>query len=382
MPREGSVGGAGNQMTDSIAVIKAMDQGIPLNLSWYKSWIIKDDGEDSVADWFSDSSVQELITGLLMLKALAEQHTTHLVQDIMLQRPRVMNELLKNVRCVVSTTDAFLKWKSGEVKGPIGRCVARAVRLAEGVLVDEVESLDILASVAALNTFRTVIFIGDENQRLYRNATSFRGTTHSAPLDDYGVAQRVEREEEDETEEKEEDESEPELAHQQHREVAGWLSGSNTADMQHLTLTHCKRCGHRVTEFISALFKEVRPELANFTSSALAPTTMLQHIFYEGRGWWSSAELATGARGSRAAGRAQQQVVWHEVLYMALLQHIEWDLQDTETDTVMIICFLRRVADPLQKIVKKTCSRAGAAGGGGAFGLCAWLDCRPSPCGA
>eukprot|EP00971_Amphidinium_carterae_P117586 2329534-Amphidinium_carterae.1 len=68
---------------------------------------------------------------------MAAQHTTRLVQDIMLQRPRVMNELLKNVWCVVATTDAFLEWKSGEVKGPIGRCVSRSVRLAQGVLVDE-----------------------------------------------------------------------------------------------------------------------------------------------------------------------------------------------------------------------------------------------------
>ncbi len=36
---------------------------------------------------------------------------------------------------------------------------------------------------------------------------------------------------------------------------------------------------------------------------------------------------------------------------MALLQCIEWDLEVNETDTVMIICFLRRIADPLQMIV-------------------------------
>ena len=51
----------------------------------------------------------------------------------------------------------------------MGRTVAKVAARSEGVLLDEVEALDVLPAVAALNEhFKTCIFVGDENQKFER----------------------------------------------------------------------------------------------------------------------------------------------------------------------------------------------------------------------
>ena len=48
----------------------------------------------------------------------------------------------------------------------IGRTVAKVAARSEGALLDEVEALDVLPAIAALNDrFKTCIFVGDENQK-------------------------------------------------------------------------------------------------------------------------------------------------------------------------------------------------------------------------
>ena len=111
-----------------------------------------------------------------------------LMSEVVNNRPLRYSELLSKVKCIVATTDAFLKWKAGQTKGMIGRTVAKVAARSEGVLLDEVEALDVLPTVAALNEhFKTCIFVGDENQKFQRQgARSPRpfalaiGTAHGA----------------------------------------------------------------------------------------------------------------------------------------------------------------------------------------------------------
>ena len=51
----------------------------------------------------------------------------------------------------LATTNAFLKWKAGQTKGMIGQTVAKVAARSEGARLDEVEALDVLPAVAALN---------------------------------------------------------------------------------------------------------------------------------------------------------------------------------------------------------------------------------------
>ena len=76
---------------------------------------------------------------------------TVLMSELVKKRPQKYAELLSKVKCIVATTDAFLKWKAGQTKGMIGRTVAKVAARSEGALVDEVQALDVLPAVAALN---------------------------------------------------------------------------------------------------------------------------------------------------------------------------------------------------------------------------------------
>ena len=93
-----------------------------------------------------------------------EGHMMLLMCEVVKKRPQKYVDLLSKVKCIVATTDAFLKWGAGQTKGMIGRTVAEVAARSEGAL-DEVEALDVLPAVAALNDhFKTCIFVGDENQ--------------------------------------------------------------------------------------------------------------------------------------------------------------------------------------------------------------------------
>ena len=54
-----------------------------------------------------------------------------------------------------------------------------------------------------------------------------------------------------------------------------------------------------------------------------------------------------------SASIKQQQVVWHDVLFRALLVHVERDLKHEvqEGERMLIICFLRRVSEPVAALL-------------------------------
>ena len=160
---------------------------LPLSQSsWCTSWTMPEQGNDvpTTATWLADSvAFLSYLQDVHKFKRLLKDHTK---SEVVNNRPLRYSELLSKVKCIVATTDAFLKWKAGQTKGMIGRTVAKVAARSEGVLLDEVEALDMLPAVAALNEhFRTCIFVGNENQKFQRRgAWSPRpvciGNRHSA----------------------------------------------------------------------------------------------------------------------------------------------------------------------------------------------------------
>ena len=85
-------------------------------------------------------------------------------------------------------------------------------------------------------------------------------------------------------------------------------------------LTHCKRCGPRVCEFVARLF----PFASDFRADDRATdATWLWHVFYNGRAW-EPAVMETregqGATGLAQSSRTHEPpVAWHPVLFKCLL---------------------------------------------------------------
>ena len=136
--------------------------------SWSRSCQWPEPGSEQrvTATWLTTSTAyRPFLKSVHELKRQLKAHMMLLMSEVVKKRPQKYAELLSKVKCIVATTDAFLKWKAGQTKGMIGRTVAKVAARSEGALVDEVEALDVLPAVAALNEhFKTCIFVGDENQ--------------------------------------------------------------------------------------------------------------------------------------------------------------------------------------------------------------------------
>ena len=146
------------------------------------------------------------------------------------------------------------------------------------------------------------------------------------------------------------------------------LFDKDNRNIEHLSgLTHCKRCGPAATSFLSSLLAPTRPQLADFKSSNTVPPTKLDHIVYCGSGWLTWEQLCDdSSTARRASGRSlwerpsldtssgpKQQVVWHEVLFRALLVHVARDLKHEMQagEKMLIICFLRSVSEPVAALL-------------------------------
>ena len=124
---------------------------------------------------------------------------------------------------------------------------------------------------------------------------------------------------------------------------------------------------------------------------------MLHHNIEVDSEWWTWDELCNYER--TAASRAQQpevdrvwkvrysattakwcpkeQVVWHESLFRHLLVHVHRELnsQMREGERMLIICFLRRVSQPVAALLAALLSEEDAkACGCGSLGQCSWTD--------
>ena len=203
-----------------IANYKSLDKEfkkiLPFSDSWWKSWT-QHDGVSVTANWLVHSQAYlPFLRTVHKFKRLLQSHTQLLLSEVVSQRPLHYSEVLSKVKCIMATTDAFLKWKAGLTKGMIGRTVEKVAARSEGVLLDEVEALDVMQAVAALNErFKTCIFVGDENQKFERRGSRSPrpfalaiGPAHSAASqnDVENEVQLVNEEEEPQEEEEEEGE--------------------------------------------------------------------------------------------------------------------------------------------------------------------------------
>ena len=110
----------------------------------------------------------DVIPWLAQFKDLAKRHMQVLAARIMRERDGIIENLISkmDVHLVVATCDAFCKYQSGCLKGCIGRAVQK-LTLKLGV-VDEMEeyNLEQILACFAGGCFETLLFFGDENQRL------------------------------------------------------------------------------------------------------------------------------------------------------------------------------------------------------------------------
>ena len=249
----------------------------------------------------------------------------------------------------------------------IGRTVEKVAARSEGVLVDEVEALDVMPAVAALNErFKTYIFVGDETQIFERRGGRSPRPFALANGPAHGAASQndVENDVQLVNEEEEEEWQVNKAYKPQERGVTDFLKKDN-GNIENLSgPTLCKRCGPAITSFLSALLAPMRPQLVDFKSGDMAPATKLHHIIYRGSGWltWEQlrddSPLARRGRGfferpsldTSSAPFDKPQVAWHDVLFRALLVHVDWDLKQ-KGERVLIICFLRRVSEPVAALL-------------------------------
>ena len=359
---------------------------LPFSTCWSRSCQPEPgSGRRVTATWLTTSTAyRPLLKYVHELKKQLKAHMTVLMSELVKKRPQKYAELLSKVKCIVATTDAFLKWKAGQTKGMIGRTVAKVAARSEGALVDEVEALDVLPAVAALNEhFKTCIFVGDENQTFLNQRRGqspeqiplVSGRAHGAAsnLKKRKISESDDVKNEVELVDEEEDsDSEEEFRanNGRLRGISDWLRTDNE-NIEHVSgLNQCKRCGPAITEFLSSLLTPMRQQLSRFQSSSMAPPTRLHHIIYAGSGWWSWEELCnyerTAANRARerkrsdawqvwysASNATNEHVVWHEMLFRHLLVQVDWELRNEMQagEKMLIICFLRRVSEPITALL-------------------------------
>ena len=221
-----------------------------------------------------------------------------------------------------------------------------------------------------MNT-KTCIFVGDANQtflnqRRGQSPEQFplvSGRAHGAASKNRKVSKLDDVKNEVELV----DEEELRVNNLMLRGTSDWFDKGN-GNIEHLSgLTQCKRCGPAITKFLSFLLAPdhsfpVRVQQHGASNNAASHNA--------GSGWWTWDELRDYAR-TAASGAPQgdasklwkvsynaassipkQHVVWHEVLFRALLVQVEWDLYEMQKgERMLIICFLRCVSEPVAALL-------------------------------
>ena len=271
------------------------------------------------------------------------------------RRQQEMEKMLDEPRhgyLIVSTMDAWVKWRAGEIKGPINRVMQKLdIKL---FCMEEFESFDLPQVVAALSNLsvNTLLMVGDVYQRVEscrhrgkRVNLSGEGTFSALQIARDGIEDDQER-------------YDWQTASVDHSgrgsgkrqvsvpEARPWYEWTNNADRGVLHL--CKRCGSSVTEYIRKCFDFAR-EFAS--DDRIAFPTSLAHVFFDGELWKSNP-----------MHRAGWEVGWHGLLFQSLCHIILSDLthyqqhysggQDLPHPTVLVIMPLSRSAIPLTVLIE------------------------------
>ena len=187
---------------------------------------------------------------------------------------------------IVSTMDAFIKWRAGEMKGYMNRFLDR-LQISLFCL-EEFESFDVAEVVAALSNVRakTLLMVGDVHQRvdvrLHRGKrVNFRrqGSTDGLKFARSGL------EDDGEQYDSETMGVAQSSTHNSRKgwtvpEARPWYEWCRNAEDGVLDL--CKRCGKEVCDYVNYCFDF---EQTFASDSVIACNTKLEHVFFDGGQW-------------------------------------------------------------------------------------------------
>ena len=107
----------------------------------------------------------------------------YLVCDIKNKKEAIIADLVKDVHIVASTADSWCKWKAGLISGTIAKCLKDKKPVV--CFMDECESYGLLQTLAsASQDFQTLVFLGDENQRLESHSQKYKTSPWQGPTKD------------------------------------------------------------------------------------------------------------------------------------------------------------------------------------------------------
>ena len=312
-------------------------------------WSDLPSGEPVVIDdtWFR--ALDDFRTGAL-------RHMLRIVQ-IKLRRAKLMDDVLREPRgghLIVSTMDAFVKWRAGDTKG----CINRFLESLQVQLfcMEEYESFDVSQVVAALSNFhaKTLLMVGDEHQRVETNfrrrCVNFNGEGSFGDLHlaRYGLEDDAEQYD---LAQLSSDIDTRSLTVPEARPWHEWCINAEDG-----VLDRCKRCGDAVCDYVKHCFEFAE----TFTSDKrVAYETVLEHVFFEGSEW----QISPLRRG--------EEVGWHPLLFQALCHIVFSDLGEymirhpgtsifkLPIPTVMVVMPLSRSAIPLCVLVQEACKQRG-----------------------
>ena len=254
---------------------------------------------------------------------------------------------------IVSTMDAFVKWRAGETKGYIHRFLERLkVTL---FCMEEYESYDVSQVIAALSNFhaQTLLMVGDVHQRVenkYRGRrvdSNGEGSLGNLKFARYGL--------EDDTEQYDaaQPTSDVDSGTLTVPEARPWYEWCQNAEEG--VLDHCKRCGSAVCDYVKHCLHTITK---SYTSDpAVAYETVLEHVFFDGNRWCTNP-LHQG-----------EEVGWHDLLFQALChvvirdvkaykdRHPDTPMSKLPRPTVLIVMPLSRSAIPLCVLLQEVCGK-------------------------
>ena len=270
-----------------------------------------------------------------------------LVMDVQDERERQIQRVLMQTKVVVSTIDAYLKYRAGAIKGYMGQLLDTLKPVIK--VMDEVEAYTIQQVMASTlsSDVQTLLLLGDPNQRIETQMPSYIRTPWTPVGSQYAA------DNEDDEAGKPAMGNVPSTVHTRKnpspRAFLEWIS-----DFPQMQLTKCKRCGPKVCRHGQACFGSWA---SDFAADSCAPDTELWHVFYNGQGWINGPlELK---------GQVKQQLGWHNFLFLVLCLAVHADLLKYRHDNrmgphealphpvVLVIAPLRRSAIPLAVVVQK-----------------------------
>ena len=265
---------------------------------------------------------------------------------------------------IVSTLDAFVKWRAGEIKGILDRRLKdKEIKI---VCLEEAESVDVEPAIAALANLpiSSLVMVGDRLQRVENKSRKRKRDVRSGYGDELSSANnadsfRVARDgvDRDGEEDVHDHGSRDTLASSRPApEGRGWYGWC--ANAKEVRLDRCKRFGPAVCDYVRNCF-ETGPDFT--ADTGVAPNTEFIHVFYDGDPWERNP-----------LNPDTEEVGWHFTLFRTLCQlvvdDIEWyrdkhlyggrvpgpgePKKDLPKPTILIIMPLSRSAVPLAALLR------------------------------